>query len=50
MLCNSIYLSGRVLDRLLRTIGRDLRLLSRGSCAICRGLSLLGLQFRLLCL
>lgn len=49
MLRDSIYFSGRLLNRLLRTVGRDLRLLSRGSCSICRGLSLLGLQLSLLC-
>jgi hypothetical protein len=48
VLCDSIYFSGRVLDRLLRAVGRDLRLLSRGSCSICRGLSLFGLQLSLL--
>jgi len=50
MLRYSIYLSGRILDCFLRAIRRDLRLLSRGSCAIRRGLSLFGLQLRLLCL
>jgi hypothetical protein len=48
MLCDSIDLPGRVLDRLLRAVGRDLGLLSRGTRSICRGLSLLGFQLGLL--
>lgn len=50
MVCHAIYLAGRVLDRFLRPIGRNLGLFSRVTGAICRGLSLLGLQLGLLCL
>jgi hypothetical protein len=50
MRCDSIYLSGCVLNRSLRAVGRDLRLLSRSTRTSCRGLRLLSFQLGLLCL
>jgi hypothetical protein len=47
MLRYAIYLPGRVVDRLLRTIGRKFSLLSSCACLICSSLGLFGLQFSL---
>jgi hypothetical protein len=50
MLRYAIYLPGRVVDRLLRPIGRNFRLLSGGACSIGSSFSLFGPELSLLSL